>query len=147
MGSAATRLSSTISAEVGARDFSARMATAPALAGLNVQPQQLLEVLGGIANLYDEKALELGVEEFQADTEHAFSSAYVPLETILMEIGYASGYKQRACTQILSALEWTLRSYFDSKESNATLNLKFLGILQPISLENSTYHLHYRSAR
>ena len=147
MGSAATKLSSKISAEVGARDFCARMASAPALAGLNVHPQQLLEVLGGIANLYDEKSMEMELDEFQVNTESGFASSYVPLQTILMEIGYASGYKERACAQILSAMESTLRSYFEDKDAHGELALKFLGTVRPINLEQSTYNLHYRSSR
>jgi hypothetical protein len=147
MGSAATRLTTMIGTEVSARDFSARMASAPALSGLNTTPDQLLEVLGGIVNLYDEKSLELGLTEFDVETEHGFVSKYVSLPSVLSEIGYASGYKERACAQILTALESTLRSYINPKMPNFALNLKFLGIIRPISLENSTYQLHYRSAR
>jgi len=121
------------------------MILSPLLGGLKVSPEQMLEVLGGIVNLYDDKALGLRVDGFQIVTEHTFASSYVPLDTILAEIGYTSGYKKHACMQIWSAIEATVRSYFNS--SDDILNLKFLGTLRPVDLEHSAYSLQYRYTR
>ena len=91
MSSAATKLSSMISAEVGAREFCARMASAPALAGLSVQPRQLLEVLGGIANLYDEKALEMGLDEFHVNTSGCLSVFGIVARNHIVGLGRQQG--------------------------------------------------------
>ena len=132
---------------VGATAFCSRLANAPSLKGLKTTERQLLEVLIGIVNLYDEKAFQLQVEEFQIATTHAFASDYVSYEKMLQEIGRASGYAEPASRKIAIALEATVQSYFDGKEADAEIDLQFLGTLRALDSSQSLYRLHYQYSR
>ena len=129
-------------------EFSREAAQDPAIVDLHLGPEQIQEAIGGVANLYLEKAIKLKVKELNVQTNHAFASRYVGLGDVVQEIRNCTGVSRAASERILVAMENTLRKAFLKSgpfKSNPGPPLLFrpLGKIQPKDLESSSYHLTF----
>jgi len=129
-------------------EFSREAAQDPAIVDLHIGPEQIREAIGGVANLYLEKAIKLKVKELNVQTSHAFASQYVGLGDVVQEIGNCTGVSAAASERILTAMENTLRNAFLKsgrfKSNPGRLLFRPLGKIQLKDLESSSYHLTFR---
>lgn len=112
-----------------------------------IVPEQILEVVGGLANLYLEAIIGLGVRRLKFETWEAFASKYMDLPAILVEIGNCAGTDIDRSKIILHAMQGSLIDIFKTLESpdikRPRLLFKPLGIFEAIDLKDSRYFLTY----
>lgn len=112
-----------------------------------VTPEQILEVLGGLANLYLGQLICQGAKELRVATESAFASKYVSVTEVVQEIENCSGVKGSRRDAIFEAMQQALRAEFEEQEMSGignTLVLRPLGTFEVIDLDKSQYFLTYR---
>ncbi len=120
-----------------------RRAAAQSVMVKHIVAEQIVAVMGGFSNLYVEQGIARKMTEFDVDTERGFVSELVPLDALLVEISHCSGRNIRFSDRILTALEVTLRDYFQDSAVSA-VGLKCLGSFHPSDLSQSRYQLHFK---
>jgi 3',5'-cyclic AMP phosphodiesterase CpdA len=113
-----------------------------------VEPEQVLEVVGGLANLYLEKAIQRGEPELRVATSDGFASEFVSRAAVLQEIMNCSGVTDPGRKEtILSGMNRALRDAFSRHErlvpGNSLLFRPF-GRMAVIDPATSRYELAYR---
>ena|SRR5215471_583765 len=135
------------SKEILTDPFCERAADQANKSGIDLIPEEVLEILGGISGLYLDAFLKAGQYEISVPTTRAFVSAYAPELQVLTEIENCSGYEQSQADGILEALEHTLREFFNELEVSTPgklVRFKPFGRLEVIDLNTSAYLLTYR---
>ncbi len=115
-----------------------------------VEPEQVLETVGGVANLYLEAAVKLGVPELRVEARDAFVSSHAERDTILQQIGNCSGVKEQERKEaIFSGMGSVLRDSFSRQERlepGKSLFFKPFGTITVLDPLESRYELVYRDA-
>lgn len=75
---------------------------------VKIIPPMVAEAFGGILNLYLEKAVKRG-GRITVNTEYAFASKLVPLQSILTEIQNCCGANEKEAVLIFSAMQDVFR--------------------------------------
>jgi hypothetical protein len=112
-----------------------------------IVPDQILEVVGGLANLYLEKIISLGVNRLRFETWGAFASKHIDIPGILIEIGNCAGTDTDRSKIILHAMQHSLIHKFKTLESpnieRPRLLFRPLGVFEVIDFKDSRYFLTY----
>jgi Dyp-type peroxidase family len=131
--------------EIKISSFCDEVSSDPAV--YRVTPEQILEVLGGLANLYLGKLISRGLKECKVATESAFASDLVTVPEIRQEIANCSGATDGRVDAIFRGMQKTLQNAFERQEKSAqgsVLLFEPLGTFEVIELRESRYFLTYR---
>ncbi|MBI3678888.1 MAG: hypothetical protein HY235_00530 [Acidobacteria bacterium] len=124
-------------------EFCRRAMEEPWLAEHGVIEEQVQSVMGGISGLYQDAFQWDRTAHHPVETERAFVSGSVPLDSVLQEISNCSGFHEReASDAILEALESTLRYFVDSEKTHR-IRLACLGSFEVADPEHSRYRLTF----
>lgn len=125
--------------QVSTEDFCREVA-----ARINLDSEIILEIVGGIANLYLEKALQSdGI--FEIETLGLISSA-IPKRVLLNEIENCSGVSAETSEQILFAMQETLKDLCVRNsivQSGNKIFIEALGEFEVKDIIASLFHLKY----
>lgn len=114
---------------------------------IRVVSEQVLEALGGLANLYLEAVLKQEKVQLEVETWDAFASKYVSTADILKEIENCAGTGKKRSMFVLRGMQKVLRDNFrryEIFEHAEPLIFKPLGKLKVIDLDKSCYFLTYK---
>lgn len=113
----------------------------------SVIPEQVFEVIGGLANLYLGRLMSSGEEALSVKTYFTFASKYVSVKDILGEIQNCSGISDRRRFAIASAMQIAFQNEFVKREmtgEGSVLVFKPLGTFTVTNLSQSEYVLTYQ---
>lgn len=113
---------------------------------IQVVSEQVLEALGGLANLYLEAVLYQENVQLEVETWDAFASKYVSTADILKEIENCAGTGKKRSMFVLHYMQKVLSDNFrryEIFEHGKPLIFKPLGKLKVIDLDKSRYFLTY----
>ncbi len=103
----------------------------------NIVPEQILEAIGGIANLYLKFLLSERKAEYIFHSYEAFASEHVQVDEILQEIENCAGTNEKRSKLILYAMKKRLLIYF--KNNDGPLLFPPLGRFEAMDWVSSSY--------
>jgi hypothetical protein len=113
---------------------------------IDLAPEEVQEILGGVAALYLEALLIKGDANIKTQTRRVFVSDYASGERIFSEIENCSGLTKNECNAVLTAMEDVLKSFFkkfEAAESGKPVRFPPFGDLEALEVDASAYLLTY----
>lgn len=112
-----------------------------------IVPEQVLEAIGGITNLYFEVLLARAVSASEFTISEAFASESVSVEEILQEIRNCAGTSKSRSKLIFQAMQEVLRHCFKQHgviASGERMLFRPLGEFDVVDVDTSNYLMTFR---